>query len=680
MEFKDFNKLLQENINLMLVGNPTLFLVDVDKDELWDTYLNSFPPGTNEIYRTRREFDCSCCRQFIKNFGNVVTIRNNKVVSFWRFTTGDKTFQTVINAMADLVEGSPVCDFLVTKEALFGTVKSYEHTKDGVRTWEHLNYQLPNSYLIKKKESVGSIAGELRTSMEMFKKSMETISIDAIETVLDLINQNSLYKGTEWEDVLKTFLSHCKEYKTIKKSNAKKNYCWATASKIGAAISRIKNHSIGVLLLDISGGEDLERAVRRYESIVAPTNYKRPKAIFTPKMVEQAKSKITELGFGDSLERRFAQMDDITANNILFMNRDVRKKLVGDVFDDLKSTSTKAPKKFDKVEEIGIEQFIEKVLPTVTNMEVLLENKHSGNMVSLIAPTNKKAKTMFKWDNAFSWAYAGNITDSIKDRVKEAGGNVTGVLRFSIQWNAETDYNQNDFDAHCIEPDGNHIYFGQSTNWKTTGQLDVDIIHPQKGQPAVENITWTNRNKMKKGVYQFYVNNYYHRGGSSGFTAEIEFDGETFQFEYPHQLKHKENIPVAEVTFDPNIGFTITKNFLDFDSSSKKIWNLSSSEFHPVQLCMYSPNYWDEQKGIGNKHYFFMLQGCINDQNPNGFFNEFLKEELMQHKKVFEALGSKMKVPDSEEQLSGLGFSSTKRNSIICRVKGSFTRTLKLLF
>ena len=95
---------------------------------------------------------------------------------------------------------------------------------------------------------------------------------------------------------------------------------------------------------------------------------------------------------------------------------------------------------------------------------------------------------------------------------------------------------------------------------------------------------------------------------------------------------------------------------------------------------MFSPNYWDGQKGIGNRHYFFMVNDCKNDTSPNGFFNEFLKEELMEHKKVFEMIGSKVKVDDSNNQLSGIGFSSTKRNSITCKVKGHIDRTLKITF
>lgn len=677
MEFTKFRNAMQSHMKKMLDGQNVLFVTDIDKDKLWNMYLDSFPAGINEVFRARREYDCSCCRSFIKAFGNVVAIKDNKVISIWDFIVGDNKYQPVIDALSAYIHSVPISGVFITKESKFGTVKNHEQLEDGtVRTWDHLYIELPKKFVLKSNETVGTVAGELNSTKAVFQRSLEEISKDSLESVLDIIGQNSLYKGEEWKAVLEKFLTLHNEYKGLKPS-LKENFCWKKSQEVGGVIGKIRNHSIGVLLTDITNGIDIDEAVRRYERIVAPTNYKRPKAIFTEKMINQAEQTITELGYTNSTGRKFAIADDVAINNVLFSDKDVIK-LSNSVFDELRQESVVSPKAFGKIEEISIDRFITDVLPRTSKIEVLFENRHLPNLVSLIAPKNPDSPTMFKWNNGFSWAYNGNISDSMKQRVKNAGGNVDGVLRFSLQWNENLD-NDNDFDAHCIEPNGNRIYFGnKKVKHRSSGVLDVDIMTPN-GKIAVENITWTDKNRMGEGKYEFYVHNYSHRGGRSGFSAEIEYEGQIYSYSYNKELRHREFVPVAFIDFNKETGIKFIKT-LDNSVSSRQEWGINTNNFHVVSVCMYSPNYWDLQTRIGNKHYFFMIKDCVNSTRPNGFFNEFLKEELLEHKRVFEALGGKMKVENSQDQLSGLGFSSTQRNSIICRVSGHITRTIKITF
>ena len=680
MEFSRFEKRFQENFAKLTKNATHLYEVEVDKDEMWNLYLDSFPAGTNEIYRQRREYDCSCCRHFIKSFGNVVVIENNEVKTIWDFDTQSTTFQPVVDALNEYIKARAVTNVYIGKEAQVGTKVNYERLDDGtVHKYEHFYLELPRKFVDSSCRSVGDLQGDYRDTRNVFKRSLDEFTVDSLETVLELISSNSLYRGEEWKAALTQFLQYKTAYDALT-DEEKNNYTWEMSTKVGSVVGRIHNHSIGTLLINISEDMDLDLAVRKYEQIVAPSNYKRPKAIFTKKMLEDAKKTIEELGYMDSLARRYATLDDITVNNILFSNKDAAKRISGaNVFDEMMSEATSSPKKFSKVEEVSVEKFISDILPTASGLEVYLENRHTSNMVSLIAPKNKDAKTMFKWNNGFSWAYSGNLTDSMKERVKSAGGKVDGDLRFSIQWNEDGKDNC-DLDAHCREADGFEIYYGSAKKpyfSRTQGQLDVDIIYPN-GNIAVENITWANRRTMRPGVYRFYVNQF---SGSvrNGFRAEIEFDGQIYAFDYNKPMRTGENVQVAEVTLNANGSFTI-KELLPSNVSSKDVWNVKTNQFIPVSVVMYSPNYWDEQQGIGNKHYFFMLKDCINPERPNAFYNEFLKQELVQHKRVFEALGGKMAVEDVDDQLSGIGFSSTLHNDLVVKVKGATERILKIKF
>lgn len=688
--FKDFVKAIQKNLQQMSKDSSRLFTVNVDTEELYNLYLDSFPAGTNEIYRERREYDCSCCRHFIRDVGNVVSIKNGELHTIWGINpVSDDKYNVVAAALDAYVKQKAVLGVFLKKEKRIGTPENREMLPTGkINKYEHFFVDLPEICIFK--ECYGhTLEGDLsqfRDVRNVFKRSLDEISKEAVDTVLELIAQNSLYKGAEWKKQLTEFKNYQKEYGKLT-DEQKELWIWEKSIAAGAVIGKIRNHSIGTLLVNISEGMDLDLAVRKYEQIVAPVNYKRPKAIFTKKMLEDAKKTITELGYIDSLQRRFATLDDITVNNILFSNKDAAKRITGamDLFDEMEQDVAIDPKRFSKVEEISAEDFIKNVLPVAKELEVYLENKHIQNMVSLIAPEVADAKTMFKWNNGMSWAYTGNITDSdIKENVKAAGGSVTGIVRFSIQWNDGNGKDNSDLDAHCLEPQGgDHIYFSHKISRYTGGELDIDITDPiyqckSNGGVAVENITYPSKERMKPGTYKFYVNQYSFRN-SQGFKAEVEVNGEIHSYEYNTPVRG--NVDVAEVILDQSGNFKVVDKLPgNCATISKDVWGIKTLQFTPVSVVCYSPNYWDEQKGIGHQHLFFMLKDCINPEEPNGYYNEFLKPELEQHRRVFEALGAKAHVKDVDDQLSGVGFSLTKRNDLIIKVKGATERVLKIKF
>ena len=682
--FMMFKRALQEHFDEMQKEATHLFEVNVDKDELWNTYLDSFPIGTNEIFRERREHDCSCCRQFIKNIGSAVIIKNNQMHTIWELNLNDTTYQPVCDALDTFIKTHTVKDIYTTKFSKIGTNYNFEEINGKSHQWDHFFLELPSKFVNRTNRSNEEIKGQFRDTKNVFKRSLDEISTEALDTILELINSNTLYKGEEWKGILTEFKKYKKEYDKLTSDLEKDLYAWDKSAMVGMTIGRIRNHSIGTLLVNVSEDMDLDTAVKKYEQIVAPSNYKRPKAIFTKKMLEDAKKTITELGYMDSLKRRFAKLNDITVNNVLFSNKDAVKRMIGtdDIFGQMEKDIVVNPKKFSKVEEISAQNFIDKVLPTAKEIEVFVENKHEKNFVSMIAPVNPDAKTMFKWNNGLSWAYSGNITDSdMKQNVKAAGGNVDGILRFSIQWNEDGKDNY-DLDAHCVEPDGNAIYFGncrKPNSSKMSGQLDVDIVHPN-GNVAVENITWQDLSKMKTGTYRFFVHQY-SGAVKHGFRAEVEFNGEIYSFNYNNPMRTGEKVQVAEVILYENGNFSIKEKLPGNSSiSSREIWNVNTNQFIPVSVISYSPNYFDNQDKIGHRHLFFFLKNCVNNEEPNGYYNEFLKSDLEKHKRVFEALGAKCHGEDTDDQLSGIGFSMTRRADLIVKVKGATERVMKIKF
>lgn len=674
MQFKDYNKKLQKHFD-ELQNNNKLFLVGISGEVLWDKYISSFPQ------QLQQEHVCNCCRSFIKHYGAIVVIdKDYKLKTIWDFEVTDEVFNNVNQEMRSLVLNTgTINDAFIQSYSTMGTEVSFQQKEDGVVTWYHFFTNLTSANSVYRgSKTVDSEKSEIRSRVQVFKRSLEELTKDSVETVLDLISQNSLYRGQEFKSMLSTFLTMKNKYDSLS-IDQKDNFCWKEGA-FDTFVSKIRNTSIGTLLIDISENVDLDVAVAKFERVMAPANYKRPTAIITKKMIEDAEKTIAELGFTDSLGRRFATRDDLSTENILFTNRDAKTASALGVFEELKESVPINVKTFNKVEEVSIDKFITDILPTCTSVEAFFENKHQGNLVSLISPQNAEAPSIFKWDNGFSWSYRDAVADSIKEKVKQAGGGVEGVLRVSLEW-----YNYDDLDLHIVEPGGNEIYYGRKRSPFTRGELDVDMnAGGRSSRTPVENIIYPDSSTLAKGDYRVFVRNFSKRENIDvGFTVQVETDGIIQDFVSPTSPPSRYDNgekTVVILNYDGKMFKVVSSiDSKDIKVSSKTVWGVDTNKFHKVNVITNSPNHWTGNS-VGNKHVFFILEGAVNDEDVRGFFNEFLPQNLLEHKRVFEALGSRMKVESTNKQLSGLGFSSTVRNDLIVKVDGKFSRTLKIKF
>jgi hypothetical protein len=660
--FSSLKKNVQDQ--LAKLSKHQLFKVDLDRDILFDTYLEAIP------LEERQHYTCNCCKSFLRNYGDIIAIIDGEIHTLWDFEF-QAPYDKIPTNLRDIVLSASIKEHFQSDTHKIGTDFNHQNVDGTIIKWEHFYCQLPSTFKKTKLKDIPTVVGQLTTDKQVFKRALDELSLEAGETILELIDANALYRGTEYKHTVAEFIKHKKAYLQLDEKG-QELYAWAQSN----SAPRIRNTAIGALLIDLSDGRDLESAVKSFENMVAPANYKRPTALITKGMIEQAESKIKELGLDRSLKRRFATIDDIPVSHAIFVDR---KKKSESIFDELKQDVKVNPKSFKNVQEVSFDDFVGKVLPTANTVEILPESKHENHFMSLLAADDKEAPLLFNWDNDVSWAYKDNMTDSVKAKVKQAGGTVEGELRISLEW-----FNYDDLDLHVIEPNGHKIYFGNRNSSNRNGNLDIDMNGgTSTTREAVENVIFADKSKMIEGQYTVIVNNFRRAETIDvGFNVEVECNDEISTFSYNKAVSAGANIEVCKFTYTKNDGVSNIISTLDGDSvagKQKLFFGVPTMQFHKVSAIIPSPNYWDDN-GRGNKHTFFILEDAKNEDAPRGFFNEFLKPELTDHRKVFEVLGSKLLVKPAEKQLSGIGFSSTMHGDFICRVSGESEKIMKVKF
>lgn len=195
--FEKFKNAVHERINF-LINNGQLYEVDVNPDDVWELYLNSFPQGTDLIYRERSSHNCSCCKNFIRRVGNVVGLINNKIHTIWDISLeGDDVshYQIVANALHDFIKTKPINNVFFTDVKKVGTSFNYEViSEEESKKWHHFYYNFPESYV---NQFPGVTQSNIKQTKDVIFRSLTELKPEALQDVIDLIEDKNLYRGEE---------------------------------------------------------------------------------------------------------------------------------------------------------------------------------------------------------------------------------------------------------------------------------------------------------------------------------------------------------------------------------------------------------------------------------------------------------------------------------------------------
>ena len=653
-DFTELAEALQEQAHKLFNSGLPLVTLDVDKSTLWSTYLENIDKDYNGIFRERRYFDGNYDKNFISRIGKLAAINGNSVESIWDIEVSeDSIFTKSLMDLKSLTSTAKIAHEFRVQERVAGAKPNVDSLDSSI-IWHHFYTEIPTKYVTGP--------STLATTASVFSRAMTEATIEDIDVVLALIESNAIYRGVEFVQALTAWKKDIQEYNA---APSKDVFLWKNAIERKEAL-HYRNTAIGSLIVNLYNGDDIETAVKKFETVVAPSNYKRPTALITPQMIEEAKAKLDELGYSESIYRRTATISDIPANNVLFTSQETRAL---SVFDDLASDAkaTTAKVDTDNIKEIQLSELLEK-LPELSKVELLPTYTLHANRIVMTAAQDSSAPSMFKWDNSLAWAYINNGggADAIKSRVKDVGGNVDGDIRVSLSW-----HNADDLDLSMESlMHRRYIYYGNKLSFG--GKLDVDMNVSTGGnrfddENPVENIYFENESDMANGSYVVCVHNFNQRSNQNvGFDLQVEINGKIQTYTYAKRFL---------AAYNPTPMLRIEKNndkynirILDDGLTLQTVVNPSEDKFIEVKSIMLSPNYWDDN-AVGNKHVILTTDDFTVTEPVHGFFNEYLTPELEKNRKVTATLATKLMITDGlENALRGYGFSSTMDANFIIRV------------
>jgi hypothetical protein len=425
---------LQLNFGSVTAKNKNLFVTDATG--LWDAYLDGIPAPH------RQHYNCRGCKNFIERFGGLVYITEKGTMqsAMWKEGRTPDFFLQSVKNMKAIINKSKVTSVFLSDEKVLGT--------PATNGWTHNHVELPNDMvfrhmLLTPYQAMASKIGDF----EVLKNSLLDFSLNHITQALQILESEALFRSEKYVGVAKWFRELHERFGKTRVHQRKDNLVWLAVAEKPASFTHVRSSTIGTLLEDIKDGYAFDSIKRRFEHKVDPLTHQRAQTPPSSGTKAEAERIVKKLGIENSLNRRFARVDELETlwkpTNKNFLRSETTTGVFGHIqTKDALPVSNSVP--FVHQSFMTWDKFAKTVLPNAEEIEYYVNPSRQGYS-AIVTASDITAPPIIKWDkeeqrNPFSWyVYHQGSYPSAWD-LNTGWSKVTAVTLQPSIWHEENTY------------------------------------------------------------------------------------------------------------------------------------------------------------------------------------------------------------------------------------------------
>lgn len=386
LDDQEYDRLLERMLTSFPADEP-VFTTNVDPDSIWKLYLDTFPEAERQYH------NCSACRQFIQNWGGLVTISRETGEAtpiFWQDEESER-YGAVFRALAAYVRRIPVGGVFLTRDPHLGRALT--------GPWRHFSALVPSSHrfssnVVDAHQAAAAKGQDFQTVL----RALDDFPVEVLDKALPVLESGGVPGAHKVLGAARWLADLARRREAAKGYHTRRNLVWRAVALAPAGYCHPRSSLLGTVLDDVKAGKSFAAIRQGYAKKVAGDRYQRPVAAPTAGQIQAAEALFEKLGLAPALERRLARFGEVKLlwrPTVADPQPQGRPGLFGHLTPKGEEPADRTPISVPPVAITWV-KFEREVLPRARELEI--QAPPIGSYVALTTAVHADAPPILQWD------------------------------------------------------------------------------------------------------------------------------------------------------------------------------------------------------------------------------------------------------------------------------------------